>query len=333
MLRRSILLAGGGMTLGAALVSAPVATAQTLASQTYLIGILEFGTRASFDDNLLSFKEGLREAGLVEGRNLRVEYKFADNDSYKLKRLADDLVRSKVQLIYAPTTLEAIAAKSATSAIPIVFSLVNDPVGVELVASLAKPGGNITGVSLASAALTAKRVQLMREMFPGSFRFGVIYDEDAGHACQIELKDIRKAAKSLMVDVREYPYQSNADLDKTFENAQRANIAAALVPTTYETRRFGAAISSQSAVGRLPMIYAGAAPVEAGGLMSFGPQYGWAARRAASFVAKILAGAKPADLAVEQPSRYELIVNLKAARALGVQVPQAVLLRADRVIE
>ena len=333
MLRRSILSIVGGLALDAALVSAPVATSQTLSSQNYVIGVLEFGTRIGFDEYVVSFKEGLREAGLVEGGNLRIEYRFADNDKYKLKRLAGELVRSKVHLIYAPTILEVLGAKSATSTIPIVFSAINDPVGAELVTSLARPGGNITGVSTANSELTSKRVQLMREMFPGSARFGVIYDEDTAHACQIELTDIRNAAKTLLIDVREYPYVSNVELDKTFERAQRANIAAALVPTVYETRRFGAALLSQSTVGRLPLIYADAAPVEAGGLMSYGPQSGWATRRAASYVAKILAGAKPADLAIEQPSRYELIVNMKAARTMGVQVPQSVLLRADRVIE
>ena len=326
--RRKLLLGAGALML------VPLASAQQpSATPSYVIGVLAYATPADFKPQLLPFMGGLRAAGLVEGRNLRVEYRFADYDQHKIGRLAKELVRAGVQLIYAPQPWAVRGAKSATMSIPIVFSAVNDPVGAEFVQSLARPGGNITGVSIASAELTAKRVQLMREMFPQAQRFAVMYDKDAAAACQIELTDIRQASRSLEVDVLEYPYRSRSELPRTFERAQSADIAAALVPTTYETLRFGSELRAEAASSQIPVVHASSVPVEAGGLMSYGPRESWASRRAADYVVKILRGARPADLPIEQPTTYELIVNLKTARAMNVRVPLSILLRADRVIE
>ncbi len=325
--RRRFVLAAG------ALLAVRPGIAQRPPERSHLIGILERGTRADSESELAVFAEGLREGGFVEGQNLRIESRFADYEYRKLDRLAEEFVRAKVEVIYASTTWPAYAAQAATKTIPIVFSGVNDPVGNKLVQSLARPGGNITGVSPASAELTAKRVQLMRELFPGGTRLGVIYDEDSAKACQVELKDIGNAGKMLGVDVLRLPYAEKADLEGAFRTARRANIAALLIPTTYETRRFGAELALKSSSSRIPMVHSGSEAVEAGGLMSYGPERTWGTRRAGNYVARILKGAKPADLPVERPTRYELVINLKTAKTLGITVPQSVLLRADRVIE
>ena len=302
-------------------------------AQTSVVGILEYGTRADFSPILGSFKEGLREGGFVEGQNVRFEYRFADDDFRKVNRLAEDLVRAKAQVIYAPSVWAVHGAKAATASIPIVFSGVNDPVGVGFVKSLARPGGNITGISIASAELTAKRVQLMRELFPSASLLGVVYDEDAAKACQIELKDIASAGGQLGVEVRGYPYLAKSDLQGVFERGQRAKVSAVLIPTAMEARRVRGELVTQSSGTRIPTIHSGRAAVEAGGLMSYGPDDSWASRRAGNYVARILKGTKPADLPVERPTTYELVINKKTARAMGVTIPPSILLRADRVID
>jgi len=317
----------------AALLGMPLARAQQPPAAGYLIGILEYGTRAESETGIARFKEGLREGGFAEGRNLRIEYRFADNDYRKANRLAEDLVRAKVQAIYAPTAWVVHGAKSATRTIPIVFSGINDPVGIGFVKSLAKPGGNITGVSIASAELTAKRMELMREVFPSARRLGVVFDEDAAKACQIELKDIGRAGTQLGVEVNQYPYLRKSDLAGIFEGSRRANVAAVLIPTTMEARRLGGELVAQSAGSRIPTMHSGMAAVEAGGLMSYGPDDSWAARRAGNYVARILKGAKVAELPIERPTTYQLAVNLKTARAMGITIPKSILARADRVIE
>jgi putative ABC transport system substrate-binding protein len=326
--RRAILLFAGA----AALFSQPVA-AQERPDRPYVVGVLVYETRADFEPDLRLFKDGLRQVGLSEDRNLRIEYRFANYDQYKIGRLAEELVRSKVDLIYAPQPWAVRGAQSATKSLPIVFSLVNDPVGAGYVESLRRPGGNTTGVAIAGAELTAKRVQLMREMFPAESRFAFIYDHDAADACQIELKDVREAGQKLQIEVVEYPYSALADLKGTFVSAHGAAIAAALIPTTYEARRAADEFRAQSSSRGLPLVQPDVEAVVAGGLMSYGPERAWAASRAADYVARILGGANPADLPVELPSRYELVINMKTARALGLEVPLPILLRADRVIE
>lgn len=326
--RRKFLLATG------AFLAAPLARAQQTPAQGHVIGILEYGTGAELEQFPVPFREGLREGGFVEGQNLRIEHRFADYDYRKINRLAQDLVRAKVQVIYAPGGPWGVhGAKAATTTIPIVFSGVNDPVALKFVQSLARPGGNVTGISHASLELTQKRLELMREMFPSARHLGIVFDEDMAKACQIELKDIAKAGRQLGVEVREYAYLEKADLQGAFENAKRAQIAAVLIPTSIESRRFTRDLVVQSVRSQIPTIHDSLEAVEAGGLMSYGPQFGWSGRRAGNYVARILKGAKPADLPVEQPHTYELAINLKTARAMGVKIPQSILLRADRVIE
>lgn len=325
--RRFVLVTAG------ALIAARLGFAQPASARPRVVGLLEYGTAAAFERQLAAFEQGLRDSGFERGRNLLIEARYAEDDYRKLSRLAEDLVRSKVEVIYAPLAWSVQAAKDTRSAIPIVFSGVNDPVALNFVKSLARPGGAITGVTVVSHELTAKRVELMRELFPLASRVGVIYDEEMARACQIEVDDITAASKRLGVEVRRFPYVTRADLPGAFGEVQRNKIAALLVPTTLETRRVGAELAAHLSTAQVPMMHAGSAPVEAGGLMSYGPPAGWAERRAAQYVARILNGVRPDDLPVETPRTYELVINLKVARAMGVAIPNSILLRATRVIE
>jgi putative ABC transport system substrate-binding protein len=302
-------------------------------AQTYTVGVLEYGTRAGFEPLLAAFKEGLAENGFVEGRNVRFEYRYADADYRKVNRLGEDLVRAGSQVIFAPTTWSVHGAKHASNTIPIVFAGVNDPVAVKFVQSLAKPGGNITGVSIGSAELTAKRIQLLREAFPSAKSIGIVFSEDAARACQVELKDIDRAGKQLGINVLQIPYGDRSSIESAFQEARSAGIQAALVPTSMEHRLGGVQLLAQSASSRIPTMHAGPEAVESGGLISYGPDFRWAYRRAGYYVARILKGTKPAELPVERPSTYELVVNLRTARAMDIKIPQIVLLRARRVIE
>lgn len=322
--RRSFLcLAGAVLVIRGAL-------AQTAPGRNYVVGVLIYETQADFEPALLPFKEGLRQAGLVEGQNLRFVYRYADYDHFKINRLASELVRAKVDVIYAPQPWAVRGAQAATKTVPIVFSEVNDPVGGGFVQSLARPGGNTTGIAISGNELVEKRVQLMRDMFPRAKRFAVMYDQDAAEACRLELEDIRAAGKKLNIDLYEYPYGNSKSLKDTFEQARQDDIAAALVPTTYEARRSGHEILARASDQRLPMIHEAA---QAGALMSYGPELGWAPRRAADYVARILRGTRPADLPVERAARYELVINSGVARSIGVEIPPAVRLSADRVIQ
>lgn len=302
-------------------------------AQAHTIGVLEYGTRESFEPLLAAFKEGLRENGFEEGKNLRIEYRYADADYRKVNRLAEDLVRAKVQVVFAPTTWSVHGAKSATQTIPVVFAAVNDPLTVKFVKSLAKPGGNITGVSTASTELTAKRLELMREVFPSATSIGVVFSEDAARACQVELKDIAKAGNQLGMSVRQFPYAERSSIKRAFDSGRDAKIEAAVIPTTMEYRQMGGELLAQSVGSRIPTVHSGTEAVENGGLLSYGPDTRWAYRRAGYYVARILKGTRPEDLPVERPTTYELAVNLKTARALGIKIPNMILLRATRVIE
>ena len=324
--RRQMMLAGlGGLVV-------PGAWAQ-MSSRMYTVGILSLSSRPGVERYLQDFRDGLREEGFVEGQNIKFEPRYGDHDFRKVERLAGELVRLKVDLIFAPSTWAVHGAKAATSTIPIVFTNVNDPVVVKFVDSLAKPGRNITGVSIASVELTGKRLQLLKDAFPSTKRIGVLYNEEMFRACRNEMNDIDRLGKQVGLEVQRVPYVDRSDIVKAFESASSSRVEAILVPATTSYPEYSSDVVLLSASGKMPTIYEHGDAVDRGGLMSYGPDYHWAHRRAAYYVARILKGAKPADLPVERPTRYDLIVNLKTARSLGVKIPGPVLVRADRVIE
>jgi len=324
--RRQFLMAALGS------VVAPAVRAQT-ANRVYTVGVLSLSSRAGVERFLNDFREGLREEGFVEGRNVKFEYRYGDHDFRKVERLAGELVRLKVDVIFAPSTWAVHGAKAATSTIPIVFTNVNDPVVVKFVDSLARPGRNITGVSIASLELTGKRLQLLKDAFPSAKRIGVLYNEEMFRACRNEMNDIDRLGKQVGLEVERIAYVDRSDIVKAFEAAGAARVEAMLIPATTSYPEYSSDVVLLSANGRMPTIYEHREAVDGGGLMSYGPDFHWAYRRAAHYVARVLKGAKPAELPVERPTRYDLVVNLKTARTLGIKVPGTILVRADRVIE
>jgi putative ABC transport system substrate-binding protein len=320
------------LTAAAALLAAPQVRAQ-VAGRSYTIGLLTLSSRAAVETRLAEFKDALRERGFAEGRNVRFEHRFGDYDFRKLERLAGELVRLKVDVIFAPGTWAVHGARAETSTIPIVFATVNDPVEVKFVESLARPGRNVTGVSIASVELTGKRLEILKDAFPNAKRVGVLYNDDLFRACRVEMKEIDDSGRKVGLEARRVSYAERSDIVKAFDELRRMKSDAVLIPATTSYTEFSSDVVLLSATAKLPTMYEHEAAVEAGGLMSYGPDYGWAYRRAAYYVARILNGSKPSDLPVERPDRYHLVVNLKTARALGITIPPAILQRADRVIE
>jgi ABC-type uncharacterized transport system substrate-binding protein len=296
------------------------------------IGLLLTGTLSSSSYSLEAFRNGLRDLGYVEGKNILVEYRYAEGKPDRLPSLAAELVRLKVDVIVTTGTPPSQAAKTATTTIPIVMALISDPVGAGLVASLARPGGNITGLSSVSQDLSGKRLELLKEAIPKVSRVGVLYDPN-DPAKVAEFKEIEVAARPLGVHLQSLEVRSLDELESAFKAATRGKAAALLVlPTTILSTRTKQ-IAELSAKNRLPTMFATSQCMDAGGLMSYGPDYADLWRRAATYVDKILKGAKPADLPVEQPMKFELVINLKTAKQIGLTIPPNVLARADRVIK
>jgi putative ABC transport system substrate-binding protein len=276
--------------------------------------------------------DGLRELGYVEGKNISIEARFSGTDRGRLRELADELVRLRVDIIVAVTTVVAQAARKATATIPIVFTNVADPVASGLVASLAPPGENMTGLSSMVGELTAKRVELLREALPTVSRAAVLWFEPA-KASALMFRQAEAAGSKLGLQVQSLAVAGASDLQNAFAAAGRNRAGAILVidsPTMFEYRT---QILDLARKRRLPVMSQYAHYAEAGGLLSYGIDLRDHYRRAAIYIDKILNGARPGDLPIEQPTKFELVVNLKTAKALGIAVPQSVLLRADKVIE
>jgi ABC-type uncharacterized transport system substrate-binding protein len=301
--------------------------------RTYTVGVITLSSRAGVERYLADFREALRDEGFSEGRNIKFEYRYGDHDFRKVERLAGELVQLGVDVIFAPGPWAVHGAKAATARIPIVFTNVNDPVVVKFVESLARPGRNITGVSIASVELTGKRLQLLKETFPSATRIGVLYNDEMFRACRAELNDMEQSGRKLGLDVHRIAYENRSNIVKAFETATASRVEAMLIPATTSYPEYSSDVVLLSANGKMPTIYEHGEAVDGGGLMSYGPDFHWAYRRAAYYVSRILKGAKPADLPVERPTRYDLVVNLKTARSLGVKIPGPILVRADRVIE
>jgi putative tryptophan/tyrosine transport system substrate-binding protein len=276
------------------------------------------------------FQKGLQDLGYVEGQNIIVEWKFAEGKLERLPELAAELVRLKVDVIVAPADPYVEAARSATTTIPIVFALVTDPIGRGFVESLAKPGGNITGLSNVSRELAAKRLELLREMVSGASQIGVL-GNPATRA--LTWPDTEAAARSLGVQLSLHEARNVGDLEGAFTTMRRDGVVAVIeLPDAmfYAERR---RIADLALKHRLPTISAFREFAEAGGPMAHGADNGDLLRRSVTYVDKIVKGAKPANLPVEQPTKFELVINLKTAKALGLTIPQSLLLRADQVIE
>ena len=325
--RRELLIALGAGALawaGAARAQAPVKVRR--------IGLL---SPLSPSDTALwhqAFRLGLRDLGWVEGKNISIEYRYAEGRSDRLPDLAADLVRLKVEVIVVPAATAALAAQKATKAIPIVVAAAGDPVATGLVESLARPGGNITGLSQMGPELVGKRLELLTEMVPKLSRVAVLWNPQ-GAASTLYWKELQPPARQLGVQLHSLEVRSLNDFDQAFEDATRVRAGALFITghpvfTTNLKRIAGLAAKS-----RLPSIFHFSEFADAGGLATYGPDRADMFRRAATYVDKILKGAKPGDLPVELPTRFELVVNLKTAKALGITIPQSLLVRADQVIQ
>ena len=278
-----------------------------------------------------AFRQGLREAGYAEGRDVVIEWRSANGDYDRVPPLVADLVKREIDVIVVDSTNAARAAKEATSTIPIVMAVVADPVGSGLVASLAHPGGNVTGLSVMLADLTAKRLQLLKETIPRLTRVAVLWNPDTPYHPKA-IEDLKAAAPSLAIELSFVSVRTPEEFGPAFSAVSRAHAEALYVlgdAFFYSHRMTLCKLASKA---RLPTIYAARQPVEEGGLISYGPDFGDLYRRSAGYVDKILKGAKPGDLPVEQPTIFELIVNLKTAKTLGITIPQSILLRADEII-
>jgi putative ABC transport system substrate-binding protein len=300
-------------------------------ARVFRIGALNGSTAAKTTHMFNAFREGLREHGLVEGENLLIEYRWAEGKLDRLPELAADLVGLKVDLIFAPPTVSAVAARKATRTIPIVFAVAADPVGDGLAESLSRPGGNVTGMSTINVELGAKRLQLLKEAFPRTGRVAVLHNP-ADSSNQLQLEIASKAAETLGVRVIPIGVPRREDLDSAFANIARERADAVFVmenPVNFTMRR---QIVERMRAAGLPAIYALREFVDDGGLMAYSVNTADQFRRAAGYVAKILKGARPGELPVEQPTRVDLVINLKTAKAESRTIPRPVLLRADEVI-
>jgi len=313
----------------AGVIAAPGAARAQQAGKGYRIGFLT--SRSGLNEWDEAFRQALRGLGYVEGRNITIEYRWGAGNEERLAKMAAELVQLKVDIIMAATTVAIQAAMRATSTIPIVIAAASDPVGMGLVASLARPGGNVTGLTLMSSDLAGKRLQLLRQILPKTTRVAIL----AGHggSTALFLEQMQAAAQQMGIQLVVPKVSGAEDLPGAFTAMQRERARALIVqvgPLTSDHRK---RITELAAQYRLPAMYEVQGFVESGGLMSYGPSISETYRRAAVYVDKILKGAKPADLPVEQPTTFELVINLKTAKALGLTIAPSLLGRADQVIQ
>jgi putative ABC transport system substrate-binding protein len=301
-------------------------------SKIYRLGILETISPIVNAANFDALRKGLRELGYVEGQNLFFEYRSADGRNERFPDLVAELVRLKVDLIVTRSTPAVLAVKAATTAIPVVMAATANPVGDGIVATLARPGGNITGLSSFHTELSNKRLELLREMIPRIARIATLSDP-SNPVTPGQQEDVRRAARSLGIETQFLEARNREDLGPAFEVAAREKVEALILQNSAPTQANLQLTVDLAARHRLPVIYASKEFVDAGGLMTYGVNYPDLYRRAATYVDKILKGAKPADLPVEQPTKFELVINLKTAKALGLAIPDKVLALADEVIE
>ena len=314
------------MALGAGALAAPLGAFAQQPGKVWRVGYLS--SFAGPDETVDALRETLTKLGYVEGRNISYEYRWSAGRDERLPQLADELVRARVDVIVARTGSVAMAAKRATSTIPIVIEVAGDPVGMGLIASLARPGGNVTGVSQNATELDGKRLQLLREVVPKATRVAMlVWDKSATKAAFIG--QMRAAAKQMNITLLSQEVSGPEGFEAAFAAMQRERAQGLVVQTSGPLIANAKRVADLAARHRLAAMYQNRFWMDAGGLIYYGASSTEMHRQAASYVDRILKGAKPADLPVEEPTQYELVVNLKTARALGLTIPQAVLLRAE----
>ena len=325
--RRELLVA-----LGAGALACAAAVRAQAPPTIRKIGLLSGFSPSVEARSYQAFLLGLRDLGWVEGKNISIEYRYAESRHDRLPDVAADLVRLKVEVIVTTATSDTLAAQKATRAIPIVMVAGGDPVASGLVESLARPGANITGLSQMLQGLGGKRLELLKEIVPKLSDVAVLWNPQSTSAT-LNWRENQQPARQLGIQLHSLEVRSPNELDKAFEAAIGARAGAlAILPDPVITTNLKRIVDF-AAKSRLPSIYQSSEFADAGGLVTYGPDRADLFRRAATYVDKILKGTKPGDLPVDQPTKFELVVNLKTAKALGITIPQSVLFRADRVIE
>jgi putative tryptophan/tyrosine transport system substrate-binding protein len=305
-------------------------------AQQPALPVIGFLSPQSADDDYknitVPFLQGLKETGYVEGQNVAVEYRYAENQFDRLPALAADLVRRRVAVIVASGNQAAQRAKAATTTIPIVFSMAGDPVALGLVASLNRPGANVTGIANLTAELAPKQLQLLRELIPNAAVFGVLADQTP-RSTQSAIPDLQAAARTLRLQLVVVNARTDSDLETAFATFSQQRVGAVLVGTSALYSRRMEQLAALAARHALPAIYPLREHALAGGLMSYGSSVGYSHHQAGIYTGRILKGEKPTDLPVMQPTKFELVINLKTAKALGLTIPETLLATADQVIE
>jgi len=319
--------------LALAVLAAPLAAEAQRADKVYRVGYLEGSSGSAGAPFLAAFRQAMYELGYVEGRNLVLDARSAEGKFDRFPSLARELVRLNPDVLFVATTVGTRAAKAATTTIPIVFVRVGDPVGSGLVSDLARPAGNITGITTISAELTAKRLELLKEMVPTASRIAALVNPDAPIG-PVQIRNAEAAARILGLQLHPVlAVRDSGDLQGAFEAAVRSGASAVLRMVDFTRSDLRVETAKLALKHRLPAMYPYREDVEAGGMMAYGPNVPSQYRQAATLVHKILRGAKPADLPVEQPTKFELMINAKTVKALGLTIPPSLLMRADQIIE
>ena len=317
--------------MGASTVLVAPLAAEAQSTKFATIGFLGAATRSAWGHRVARFEQRLHELGWVERRNIAIEYRWADGRTERLAGIAAEFVRLKVDVIVTAGHAAIIAAKNATSDIPIVFAVAGDPVANAIVASLAHPGGNITGLSVQQPELAGKRLELLQQVVPALRRLAMLANvRNPLHL--VERDEVRTVARVLGIEIINVEIRRPEDIAAAFHGL-KGRADALYVPPDPTIISTLARLSTLALSARLPTVHGSREYVEAGGLMSYGPDFPYFFQRAANYVDKILRGAKPADLPVEQPTKFELVINLKTAKALGLTIPPSILARADSVLE
>jgi putative ABC transport system substrate-binding protein len=324
-----------GLALGTLLFALSVSTATAQQpGKIFRIGFLDASTASGMAVLVDAFRQELSKLGWIEGKNISIEYRFAEQNNERLPELAADLVRLKVDLIVVTAEPPAAAAKGATTTIPIVMANVGDPVGSGLVASLARPGGNVTGLSGLAVELNTKRLEVLKDAVPKLARVGLLWLSGGGRGQDLQLKELRPAALALKLKLEEIETQLDPkSLESAFQAAKQKQVNAIMTTTTRPFFAERKRIVELATNYRLPAIYFQKEFVDEGGLMSYGADYEDLYRRSAHYVDKILKGTKPGDLPIQQATKFEFVINLKAAKQIGITIPVRVLERANKVIK